>query len=66
MLPANVDIVIIHAGTNNLCKNKPFGVAEGIIQVGYVISDGVRSTKYEVRKLHSCHINMISNRSDRI
>ena len=36
-LPANVNIVIIHADTNNLCKNKPFGVAEGTLQVGYAI-----------------------------
>ena len=45
LLPANVDIVIMHAGTNNLCKNKPFEVAEGILQVGYAIKQSLPHSK---------------------
>ena len=45
LLPANVDIVMIHAGTNNLSKNKPFAVAEGILQVGYSIRQRLPNSK---------------------
>ena len=45
LLPANVDIVIIHAGINNLYKNKPFEVAEGIPQVGYAMKQRLPHAK---------------------
>ena len=45
LLPANVNIVIIHAGTNNLLKNKPFEVAEGILQIGHEVRRRLPNSK---------------------
>ena len=44
-LPVNVDIVTIHAGTNNLSKHKPVEVAEGNLQVGYAIKQRLPNSK---------------------
>ena len=52
LLPANVNIVIIHAGTNNLGKNKPLEVAKGILQIGHAVR--------QTAKFKNCHYRFIA------
>ena len=51
LLPANVNIVIIHAGTNNLGKNKPLEVAKGILQIGHAVRQRLPNSKIVITGL---------------
>ena len=51
LMPINASIVVIHAGTNNLLKDKPQKIAEGILQIGTLVKQRLPNVKVVITGL---------------
>ena len=51
LMPLNPSMVIIYAGTNNLLKNEPREIAEGILQIVNLVKQRLPNSKVVITRL---------------